>query len=191
MYCGNCGTQNDDRAMFCQSCGAKLNGGGNQKQQQYVGFGPGGQSMVYESKGIGKTAMVSKIVSVVLFAIIALFFFHAADEAKYSIRAWSYALQTGTSLSSIYSTIGTLFIIGAIVDLIGLVLYCISWAKIDRSSITASCIGLTRSYQISDITSVRAFGSFVFIHGNSGTRRIIVDDPKKVQGILESMIYRV
>ena len=26
MYCGNCGTQNDDRAMFCQSCGAKLNG---------------------------------------------------------------------------------------------------------------------------------------------------------------------
>lgn len=36
-----------------------------------------------------------------------------------------------------------------------------------------------------------AFGSFVFIHGNSGTRRIIVDDPKKVQGILESMIYRV
>ena len=68
MYCGNCGTQNDDRAMFCQSCGAKLNGGGSQKQQQYVGFGPGGQStgyqsMVYESKGIGKTAMVSKIVS--------------------------------------------------------------------------------------------------------------------------------
>ena len=147
--------------------------------------------VVYESKGIGKTAMVVKIVSMVLCTITALFFFHAADEAKYSIRAWSYALQTGTSLSSIYSTIGTLFIIGAIVDLIGLVLYCISWAKIDRSSITASCIGLTRSYQISDITSVRAFGSFVFIHGNSGTRRIIVDDPKKVQGILESMIYRV
>ena len=197
MYCGNCGIQNDDRAMFCQSCGAKLNGGGNQNQQQYVGFGPGGQStgyqsMVYESKGIGKTAMVVKIVSMVLCAITALFFFHAADEAKYSIRAWSYALQTGISLSSIYSTIGTLFIIGAIVDLIGLVLYCISWAKIDRSSITASCMGLTRSYQISDITSVRAFGCFfVFIHGNSGTRRIIVDDPKRVQGILESMIYRV
>ena len=35
MYCGNCGTQNDDRAMFCQNCGAKLEGraGGNQNQQ--------------------------------------------------------------------------------------------------------------------------------------------------------------
>lgn len=192
MYCGNCGAQNDDRAMFCQSCGAKLNGGGNQNQQwqqQYVE--PGYQSMVYESKGIGKTAMVSKIVSVVLFAITALFFFHAADEAKYSIRAWSYALQTGNSLSSNYSIMGTFFIIGAIGELIVLVLYCISWTKIDSVSITASCMGLTRSYQISDITSVRTlFGVFVFIHGNSGTRRIIVDDPKRVQGILESMIYR-
>ena len=148
MYCGNCGTQNDDRAMFCQSCGAKLNGGGNQKQQQYVGFGPGGQSMVYESKGIGKTAMVSKIVSVVLFAIIALFFFHAADEAKYSIRAWSYALQTGNSLSSNYSIMGTFFMIGAIGELIVLVLYCISWTKIDSVGITASCMGLRQNYQI-------------------------------------------
>ena len=197
MYCGNCGTQNDDRAMFCQSCGAKLNGGGNQNQQQYVGFGPGGQStgyqsVVYESKGIGKTAMVSKIVSVVLFAIIALFFFHAADEAKYSIRAWSYALQTGNSLSSNYSIMGTFFMIGAIGEFIVLVLYCISWTKIDSVGITASCMGVRQSYQISDITSVRTlFGIFVFIHGNSGTRRIIVDDPKRVQGILESMIYRV
>ena len=158
MYCGNCGTQNDDRAMFCQSCGAKLNGGGNQNQQQYVGFGPGGQStgyqsMVYESKGIGKTAMVVKIVSMVLCAITALFFFHAADEAKYSIRAWSYALQTGTSLSSIYSTIGTLFMIGAIGELIVLVLYCISWTKIDSVGITASCMGVRQSYQITSTDS--------------------------------------
>ena len=27
MYCGNCGTQNDDHAMFCQNCGAKLERG--------------------------------------------------------------------------------------------------------------------------------------------------------------------
>ena len=77
-------------------------------------------------------------------------------------------------------------------ELIVLVLYCISWTKIDSVGITASCMGLRQNYQISDITSVRTlFGIFVFIHGNSGTRRIIVDDPKKVQGILESMIYRV
>ena len=38
MFCGNCGTKNEDHAMFCQNCGARLDGGGgnqnlNQNQQ--------------------------------------------------------------------------------------------------------------------------------------------------------------
>lgn len=24
MYCGNCGTKNDDNAVYCEECGAKL-----------------------------------------------------------------------------------------------------------------------------------------------------------------------
>ena len=47
MYCGNCGTQNDDRAMFCQNCGAKLEGraGGNQNQHwQHKDYRPPFQS---------------------------------------------------------------------------------------------------------------------------------------------------
>ncbi len=34
MFCGNCGTKNEDHAMFCQNCGARLDGGGNQNLNQ-------------------------------------------------------------------------------------------------------------------------------------------------------------
>lgn len=35
MFCGNCGTQNDDHAVFCQNCGARLDAGGQNQNQQY------------------------------------------------------------------------------------------------------------------------------------------------------------
>ena len=65
MYCGNCGTQNDDRAMFCQNCGAKLEGraGGNQNQQwqQNIDYS-------YQNEIPGQGALdgdIEKVVSVI------------------------------------------------------------------------------------------------------------------------------
>ena len=80
MYCGNCGTQNDDRAMFCQNCGAKLEGGagGNQNQQwqqnidySYQNEIPGQISI--QGKKKGKLKILIPAIAVVAVVLILIF----------------------------------------------------------------------------------------------------------------------
>ena len=80
MYCGNCGTQNDDRAMFCQNCGAKLEGraGGNQNQQwqqnidySYQNEIPGQVSI--QGKKKGKLKILIPAIAVVAVVLILVF----------------------------------------------------------------------------------------------------------------------
>ena len=80
MYCGNCGTQNDDRAMFCRNCGAKLEGGvgGNQNQQWQQNIDYSYQNEIPEQISIqgkkkGKLKILIPAIAVVAVMLILVF----------------------------------------------------------------------------------------------------------------------
>ena len=146
--------------------------------------------MIYESKGISKTETIVKVISAFIFLALALYFYNMADRMKYSTASLSYYLQTGGSFSEGISMFGNLGLAFAVFHAVTIVLYKISWTKIDETTITASYLGRSEKYLISEIRSVRTFGNHVFINGTSAGIRLIVDNPKKVKGILEGMIRK-
>ena len=63
MYCGKCGTQNQDRAMFCRECGAALN------TTSPVPAGADSGSLLYHSEGAKRSiSILYGILAVLLLA---------------------------------------------------------------------------------------------------------------------------
>ncbi len=62
MYCGNCGTKNDDTAAFCQACGAPLTAAPK--------VDPAGTTAMAQRQSYRKTGIIAVVAAVVVIALV-------------------------------------------------------------------------------------------------------------------------
>ena len=155
------------------------------------------------SKGIGKKAVMKKIVSIIITCLIGIsLVIMSRAETKGPTRAVSIGGAGSISYVSldeerfsdevqqILILAGYVCVIYALIDAILLACYKISWTEIYRDRINANYMGKTVTYRITDIIKITEFGNHIFISGSAGSIGIITADPKEVSKILKSLILK-
>lgn len=156
---------------------------------------------LYYSKGISKAALITKIISIAISVVLAIFFF-VLTEAK--VEGPTQSISIGGTIKyitternlytesqrEVFLIVGFALFIVAAAEVGILVCYCRSWTEIYSDCIKANTMGKTLSCKILEITDVTVFGSRVQISGPTGKINLITTDPSKARKIIEDLLLK-
>lgn len=158
--------------------------------------------VLYCSKGISKSAMARKTVSIIIcFVIMVAMIFYAQSKVKgpkqnvviggingtytqYQSTRFRFSSDERQSIT----ILGFAFGIVAVADAAVLGLSRTSWTEIREDKIKGKFMGKTISYPISKIKNVSAFGDFLIINGSAGTTGLITENPKQARKVIDKLL---
>ena len=156
--------------------------------------------VLYRSKGISKTAVAKKVISIIVCLILAfVLIMIGSSKTKGSSQMISvgggaarsvsleknrYSAEEQQGFAALALMAGLLAVIDA-----GLLAGCrISWTEIHTDSVQGSCMGKSVSYPLAEITQISEFGNYLIVAGSAGKIVLVVDDPKKTHKLLNKLV---
>lgn len=154
---------------------------------------------LYQSKGIAKSDITKKMISIVIcFVIMIGLFIFAQSEVKGKTHA--IPSNGGISYVSLNEArfsedeqkalviLGFVFGILAVVDAATIGLGRTSWVEITQSTIKGNFMGKTVSYPITDITKVSAYNNYLIISGKFGVGVLVVQNAKTARKVINELL---
>lgn len=157
--------------------------------------------VLYSSKGISKTAVTKKAISIVLCLIIMI---GLIIYSQSKVKGRTHNVSLGGQFTSIsfdeyrfssserkgVTTIGFLFGVFAIFDAATLGLSRTSWVEIRKDTVKGNFMGKTVSCAISDISNVSSYSNYLILTGKQGVTMLVAENPKNARAVLDSLLLK-
>lgn len=158
--------------------------------------------ILYRSKGISQSAIVKKLIAVVIFVAIfvGLMVFAGSKVSgpreTIAIGGMNGKRVTTSMTKARFSSeertglelLACVFAVMAAFNAIEMGLGRASWTEIRKDVIKGSFMGKTFSYPVSQIANVSSFGEYLIISGKSGKIGLVTNDPPKARKIINDLL---
>lgn len=155
--------------------------------------------VLYHSKGISKTAMMRKIISIVICLLLMIGLLSYAGS---SVKGETHNISFGGRATRVsfdeyrfssderegISIIGFVFGIMAIIDATILGLSRKSWTEIRKDVIKGNFMGKTVSHSVADITKVSVYNSYLILTGKFGKAGLVVENPSAARKVIDELL---